>query len=150
MSKLIGSRGGKCFLVTVAGLTGKVGADDESEAIRLFRLHHNLPNDVQRPAVESAEFDPEEPEVEKLEGEKLDPPRDPKPPKARASRAKGNVAEVVKEETLKPEESNKGPESETAKPDGVENTEGEDSALDAASTSSEDSAKSQESDKTAE
>lgn len=85
MSKLIGSRGGKCFLVTVAGLTGKVGADDESEAIRLFRLHHNLPNDVQRPAVEFAEFDPEEPEVEKLESEKLDPP--PKPHKARASRA---------------------------------------------------------------
>jgi len=130
MSKLIGSRGGKCFLVTVAGLTGKVGADDESEAIRLFRLHHNLPNDVQRPAVESAKFDPEEPEVEKLEGEKLDPPKDPKPPKARSSRAKGNVTEVAKEETLKPE--------------GAENTEGEASASDAASTSSEDSAKSQE------
>ena len=136
MSKLIGSRGGKCFLVTVAGLTGKVGADDESEAIRLFRLHHNLPNDVQRPEVESAEFDPEEPEVEKLEGEKLDPPKDPKPPKARSSRAKGNVTEVAKEETLKPE--------------GAENTEGEAPSLDAASTLSEDSAKSQESDKTAE
>lgn len=139
MSKLIGSRGGKCFLVTVAGLIGKVGADDESEAIRLFRLHHNLPNDVQRPTVEFAEFDPEETEVEKL-----DPPKDPKPPKARASRAKGNVAEVVKEETFKPEESKKVPESETAKPEGAENTEGEAPASDAASTSSEDSAKSQE------
>ena len=122
MSKLIGSRGGKCFLVTVAGLTGKVGADDESEAIRLFRLHHNLPNDVQRPAVEFAEFDPEEPEVEKLE-----PIKETKP---KGKRGKGNVAETDKDDT--------------AKPHVVENTESEASALDAASTSSEDSAKSQE------
>ena len=125
MSKLIGSRGGKCFLVTVAGLTGKVGADDESEAIRLFRLHHNLPNDVQRPAVEFAEFDPEEPEVEKLEPVKETKPKG-------KGKGKGNVVETAKDESAKPEE--------------AENTEGED----AASTSSEDSAKSQESDKAAE
>ena len=125
MSKLIGSRGGKCFLVTVAGLTGKVGAEDESEAIRLFRLHHNLPNDVQRPAVEFAEFDPEEPEVEKLEPVKETKPKG-------KGKGKGNVVETAKDESAKPEE--------------AENTEGED----AASTSSEDSAKSQESDKAAE
>ena len=125
MSKLIGSRGGKCFLVTVAGLTGKVGADDESEAIRLFRLHHNLPNDVQRPAVEFSEFDPEEPEVEKLEPVKETKPKG-------KGKGKGNVVETAKDESAKPEE--------------AENTEGED----AASTSSEDSAKSQESDKAAE
>ena len=129
MSKLIGSRGGKCFLVTVAGLTGKVGADDESEAIRLFRLHHNLPNDVQRPAVEFAEFDTEEPEVEKLEPIKETKPKG-------KGKGKGNVVETAKDET--------------AKPEGAENTEGEASALDAASTSGEDSAKSQESDKAAE
>ena len=123
MSKLIGSRGGRCFLVTVAGLSGKVGADDESEAIRLFRLHHNLPNDVQRPAVESAEFDPEE-----LEVEKLDPIKETKP--KGKGKGKGNVVETSKDDT--------------AKPHVAENTEGEASALDAASTSSEDSAKSQE------
>jgi len=129
MSKLIGSRGGRCFLVTVAGLTGKVGADDESEAIRLFRLHHNLPNDVQRPAVEFAEFDPEEPEVEKLEPIKETKPKG-------KGKGKGNVVETAKDET--------------AKPEGAENTGGEASALDAASTSSEDSARGQESDKAAE
>ena len=123
MSKLIGSRGGKCFLVTVAGLTGKVGAEDESEAIRLFRLHHNLPNDVQRPAVEFAEFDPEE-----LEVEKLDPIKETKP--KGKGKGKGNVVETSKDDT--------------AKPHVAENTEGEASASDAASTSSEDSAKSQE------
>lgn len=129
MSKLIGSRGGKCFLVTVAGLTGKVGADDESEAIRLFRLHHNLPNDVQRPVVEFAEFDPEELEVEKLEPLKETKPKG-------KGKGKGNVVETAKDET--------------AKPEGAENTGGEASALDAASTSSEDSARGQESDKAAE
>jgi len=119
MSKLIGSRGGKCFLVTVAGLSGKVGADDESEAIRLFRDHHRIIDNGQRASVESAEFDPE---VEKLE-----PIKETKP---KGKGGKGNVAETDKDDT--------------AKPDVVENTEGEASASDAASTSSEDSAKSQE------
>jgi len=123
MSKLIGSRGGKCFLVTVDGLSGKVGADDESEAIRLFRDHHRIIDNGQRPAVESAEFDPEEPEVEKLEPIKETKPKG-------KGKGKGNVVETSKDET--------------AKPDGAENTEGEAPALDAASTSSEDSAKSQD------
>lgn len=129
MSKLIGSRGGKCFLVTVAGLTGKVGADDESEAIRLFRDHHRIIDNGQRPAVEAAEFDTEEPEVEKLEPLKETKPKG-------KGKGKGNVVETAKDET--------------AKPEGAENTEGEASASDAASTSGEDSAKSQESDKVAE
>jgi len=120
MSKLIGSRGGKCFLVTVAGLSGKVGADDESEAIRMFRDHHRIIDNGQRASVESAEFDPE---VEKLEPIKETKPKG-------KGKGKGNVAETAKDET--------------AKPDGAENTEGEASASDAASTSSEDSAKSQE------
>ena len=122
MPKLIGCRGGKCFQVSVAGLTGKVGADDETEAIRLFRDHHRIVDNAQRASVEAAEFDPEEPEAEKLDEKEVKPKR---------GRGKGADKETPKEDP---------------KPEGGENSQAEASASDAASTSGEDSAKSQETD----
>ena len=77
----IGDRSAKCYSVTIGEHSGKVGAADEGEAIRLFRLHHSIETTTP-PIVEAAEFDPEPeakktrakrtPKADKVEGDKAD------------------------------------------------------------------------------
>lgn len=78
----IGDRSAKCFSVTIGEHSGKVGAADEGEAIRLFRLHHSI-DTTTPPIVEASEFDPEpEPESKKTRAK-----RTPKADKADTDKA---------------------------------------------------------------
>ena len=97
----IGDRSSKCFSVTIGEHSGKVGAADEGEAIRLFRLHHGI-DTTTPPIVESSEFDPDpEPEVKKTRAK-----RTPK-----ADKAEGDKADEQQSEGSEGDSSDSDPDS---------------------------------------
>ena len=100
----IGDRSAKCYSVTIGEHSGKVGAADEGEAIRLFRLHHSIETTTP-PIVEAAEFDPE-PEAKKTRAK-----RTPKADKVEGDKADDSKADEQQSEGSEGDSSDSDPDS---------------------------------------